>query len=622
MLALTQREVAIGLRRRLTIAFTCALLGMVWLTGSLWYLQVVKGEELLELAKNNRIRIQRVPATRGRIVDRYGRVLVDSRPAFSAVLVREDAGDLVTTVNNVARLLGQSAEEAEALIASAKQQPRFASVTFKRELSWEEIVALETHQLEIPGVTVEVTPRRSYPLEHQLAHLLGYVGEVNREDVERDRTYRPGDLIGKSGLERHFEAALRGVDGGEQVEVNAVGRHLRVLRAVAEQPGNTVRLTIDLDLQLAAAQALGERDGSVVAIDPRNGDIVAFVNYPSFDPNVFARGISHDEWRQLQEDEHRPLTNRAMQGQYPPGSAFKIPVAAAALEEGIVNPFTRIYCPGGYQFGDRYFRCWHRGGHGSMTLRDALVHSCDVFFYQVAQRLGVDTIARYARAFGFGSTTGIGFGAESPGIIPDQEWKRRRLGQPWYAGETLSVAIGQGYVSSTPMQLANLAAVTAVGELKRPSFVMQIENPDGDIVERFAPEVLGRLEMKESTLALIREALRDVVHSREGTGRRALLEGIETAGKTLTSQVVRLSKQQTPSGEIPWRFRDHAGFVAFAPVEAPELAVAVLVEHAEAGGGKTAAPIARDVFAAYFELKQKRLGAAYAQSGSPADRPL
>lgn len=622
MLSLNQREVPLGLRRRFAGLFVATLAGLLWLTGSLWYLQILQGEKLHELAKNNRIRLQRVPATRGLIVDRYGRILVDSRPAFSAVLVREDTNDLVATVHNTARLLGLGSEEAAAWADSANQQPRFAPITLKRDLSWDEVVTLETNQLAIPGVSVAVAPRRSYPLAEQLAHVLGYVGEVNRDDIERDRSYRPGDLIGKTGLERHFEAALRGVDGGEQVEVNAVGRHLRVLRSVPEQPGRTVRLTIDLDLQLAAAAALGQRDGSIVALDPRNGDVLAYVNHPSFDPNLFARGISHDEWKALQEDEHRPLTNRGLQGQYPPGSAFKIPVAAAALEEGIVNPFTRIFCPGGYKFGDRYFHCWHRGGHGSMTLHDAIVHSCDVFFYQVAQRLGVDTIARYARNFGFGAASGVGFGAESAGIIPDQEWKRRRFGQPWYAGETLSVAIGQGYVTSTPMQLANLAAVTAVGELMRPTFVMQVEDSDGDVVERFAPETIRRLEMRDSTLALLRDALRDVVHSQQGTGRRALLEGVATAGKTLTSQVVRLSKQQTASGEIPWRFRDHAGFVAYAPVDSPELAVAVLVEHAEAGGGKIAAPIARDVFAAYFELKQERQGDAYAQSGPPADRPL
>ena len=622
MVPLSQREAPYGLRRRLSAAFALTLMGFVVLGGRLWFLQVLHGDEMHELARSNRIRLHRVPATRGRIVDRYGRVLVDSRPAFSAVLVREDATDLESTVGNVAQFLGQTSEEVHELLATAKARPRFAEITIKRDLSWEEVVALETHQLDMPGVRVEVTPRRSYPLAGQLAHLLGYVGEVSPEDIERDDRYRPADLIGKSGLERFFESELRGIDGGEQVEVNAVGRQLQVLRSVPEQPGNTVRLTIDLDLQQAAAVALGARDGAVVAVDPRNGEVLAFVNHPSFDPNVFARGIKVKEWRALIEDEHHPLTNRGLQGQYPPGSAFKIAVAAAALEEGIVNPFTRIYCPGGYKFGDRYFRCWHRGGHGSMTLHDAIVHSCDVFFYQAAQRLGIDTIARYARAFGYGVHSGLEFGSESPGTIPDQEWKRRRFNQPWYAGETLSAAIGQGYVTATPLQMANMAAAVAVGERLRPHFVMQIEEPDGELVRRFEPEVIQEMELKDSTLALLRESMHDVVHDREGTGRRAQLEGVAIAGKTLTSQVVRLKKQGQDPSEIERRHRDHAGFVAYAPADAPELAIAVLVEHADGGGGKIAAPIARDVFAAYFELKQERLGATYAQSRPSADRPL
>ncbi len=622
MVPISQREAPYGLRRRLVVAFGMTLCGFFLLAGRLWFLQVLHGDEMQELARSNRIRLHRVPATRGRIVDRYGRVLVDSRPAFSAVLVREDSPDLETTVGTVARYLGQTPEEVHELLETAKARPRFAEVPLKRDLEWEEVVALETHQLDVPGVSVEVTPRRSYPLAGQLAHLLGYVGEVSPEDILRDKSYRPADLIGKSGLERYFEEELRGVDGGEQVEVNAVGRQLRVLRSVPEQPGNTVRLTIDLDLQQAAAEALGERDGSVVVVDPRNGEVLAFVNYPSFDPNVFARGIKSKEWRELLEDEHHPLTNRGLQGQYPPGSAFKIAVAAAALEEGIVNPFTRIYCPGGYKFGDRYFRCWHRGGHGSMNLHDAIVHSCDVYFYQVAQRLGIDTIARYARDFGYGVHSGLEFGSESAGTIPDQAWKRRRFGQPWYAGETLSAAIGQGYVTATPLQMANMAGAVAVGERMRPHFVMQIEKPDGELVRRFEPEVVGDMQLKASTIALLRESMHDVVNDREGTGKKAYLDGIAVAGKTLTSQVVRLKKQGQAASEIPWRHRDHAGFVAYAPADAPEIAMAVLVEHADGGGGKVAAPIARDIFAAYFELKQERLGATYAQSRSSTDRPL
>lgn len=623
MVPLNQREVPQGLRRRLAVAFALVLVGFGVLLGRLWFLQVLHGEEMLAKAKSNRIRLHRVPATRGNVIDRFGRILVDSRPAFRAVLVREDAGDLETTVENLSQILGQSPAEVHELVEKAKLRPPFHEITVKDDLTWEELVALETHQLDVPGVSVQVNPRRNYPLGAQLAHLLGYVGEVGPADIERDKRYKPGDLIGKTGLERHFEHELRGVDGGEQVEKNNVGRQLRVLRSVPEQPGNTIRLTIDLDLQTAASEALGERDGSIVAIDPRNGEVLAFVNYPSFDPNLFARGIKHDEWRALLADEHHPLTNRGLQGQYPPGSAFKVPVAAAALEEGIVTPFTRIYCPGGYQFGDRYFRCWHRGGHGSMTLHDAIVHSCDVFFYQVAQRLGIESIARYARAFGLGRRSGLPFGSESAGIIPDRQWKWDRFGQPWYAGETLSVAIGQGYVTSTPLQLANMIATMAVGVGMKPHFVMQVEQRDGEVVHRQQPERIRELELRDSTVTLIRQALRDVVGDREGTGKLAAVDGVEVAGKTLTSQVIRMTRLKLDEdGKIPWKHRDHAGFVAYAPVEDPEIAVAVMVEHAEAGGGKTAAPVAGELMSAFFQLKKQRLRVDYAQSGSPTDRPL
>lgn len=622
MIPLSQRDVPNGLRRRLAGALVVALLGFGLLATRLWYLQVLQGPELQEMAKSNRIRLHRVPATRGRVVDRFGRVLVDSRPAFSAVLVPEDAGDLETTVETLAQFLDQTPADVHAVLEKAKARPRFAEIVVKRELTWAEVVALETHQLDVPGVSVEVTPRRSYPLGDQLAHLLGYVGEVNPDDLARDKSYRAGDLIGKSGLEKFFEQDLRGQDGGQQVEVNAVGRQLRVLRSVPEKPGHTVRLTIDLDLQAAASAALGQRDGAVIALDPRNGEILAFANYPSYDPNLFARGIKHEEWRSLVDDEHHPLTNRGLQGNYPPGSAFKIPVAAAALEEGIVNPFTRIYCPGGYKFGDRYFRCWHRGGHGSMTLHDALVHSCDVFFYQIAQRLGIDTIARYARAFGFGAKSGMPFVNESPGVIPDREWKMARFGQPWYAGETLSAAIGQGYVSSTPLQLASMIAAAAVGVRAQPQFVMQVEHVDGEVARRFEPQFSNDLKLRESTISLIREGLRDVVNSREGTGKSAKIEGFEVAGKTLTSQVVRLRKARYNVHETPWKYRDHAGFVAYAPADAPEIAVAVIVEHAEAGGGKVAAPVARDIMTAYLELKEQREGDKYAKSRSALDHAL
>jgi len=615
---LTQREVPLKLRRRLGIAVGLALLCLLLLLARLWNLQILHGDDMRTLSENNRIRLHRVQATRGTVVDRYGRVLIDSRPSFDAVLVPEDARNVEVTIENLAQLLNQSAADMHALLNQTSTRPPFEEITVKRDLSWDDVVAIETHQLDLAGVSLQITPRRSYPLETKLAHLLGYVGEASPKDLAADSRYRMGDLIGKIGLEKRWESALRGVDGGQQIEVDAVGRKLQVLREVEEVPGATVKLTINLDLQDAASQALGDNDGSIVAIDPNTGEILAFVDHPSFDPNVFARGVHADEWRGLLTDKHHPLNNRAIQGQYPPGSTFKIIVATAALEEGVINPFTRIHCPGGLQFGNHYFRCWKKGGHGSVNLHEALVQSCDVFFYQVAQRLGIDVIAQYARAFGLGMPTGIDLEHEKAGTIPDSAWKRKRFKQPWYAGETLSAGIGQGYVTATPLQMANAIATAAVGKRYRPHFVRQIETPEGEVIHSEQPEMLGELKVRATTLREVRDGLRDVVNTDRGTGKKARIAGFEVAGKTGTSQVVKLGKERLKAAQIPWQHRDHAWFVAFAPVDAPEIAVAAIVEHADGGGGAVAAPVVRAVIQKYVELKTQRGGSKYAQNRSPA----
>jgi len=620
VIPLAQREVPQRLRYRLTAALGTALLCFLLLLARLWDLQILRGDEMRTLSENNRIRLHRVQATRGTVIDRYGRVLVDSRPSFDAVLVPEDTRNLELAVENLAQLLGQSTAEMHTLLRQQNTRPPFEGITVKRDLSWDEVVALETHQLDLPGVSLQITPRRSYPLETKLAHLLGYVGDASPQDLVADPRSRMGDLVGKAGLEKRWELFLRGVDGGQQVEVDAVGRKLRVLREVEEVPGDTVRLTIDLDLQEAAAHALGDHDGSLVALDPNTGEILALVNSPAFDPNTFARGIRPPEWRALLADKHRPLNNRAVHGQYPPGSTFKIVVATAALEEGIINPFTRISCPGGLQFGNHYFRCWKKGGHGAMNLHEALVQSCDVFFYQLAQRLGIDVIARYARAFGLGMPTGVDLEHEKAGTIPDTKWKRRRFQQPWYAGETLSAAIGQGYVTATPLQMANLIATEAVGKRFRPHFVMRVETPDGEIVHAETPDQIGTLTVRPTTLMQVREALRDVVNTDRGTGKKARLKDVEVAGKSGTSQVVKMGKERLKPMQLQWQQRDHAWFVAYAPAEAPEIAVACLVEHAEGGGGAVAAPIVHDVIQAFFQLKKDRESGKYAQDRSTTDR--
>ena len=614
MVPLTQREVPYPLRRRVALALGIGLVCFVLLLARLWDLQILHGDEMRTLSENNRIRLHRLQATRGTVLDRFGRVLVDSRPAFDAVLVPEDARNVSLTLENLSQFFHQNAADMHALLTQAASRPPFEEIAVKRDLSWDEIVALETHQLDLPGVSLQITSRRSYPLGDELAHLLGYVGEASQLDLTADPRNRMGDLIGKVGLEKRLESYLRGVDGGQQIEVDAVGRKLRVLREVDEVPGDTVRLTIDRDLQEAAWQAMGDHAGSVVALVPSTGEILAMVNRPSYDPNIFARGIHRDEWRALLTDKHRLLNNRAVQGQYPPGSTFKIIVATAALEEGIINPFTRLHCGGGLQFGNHYFRCWKKGGHGSLNVHEALVQSCDVFFYQVAQRLGIDTIARYARAYGLGMPTGIDLEHEKPGTIPDTAWKRRRFKQPWYAGETLSAGIGQGYITTTPLQMAEVISTLAVGKRFRPQYVKQIETLDGDIVKKETPEQIATLKVRPTTLMQVREGLRDVVNAPNGTGKNARLNGILVAGKTGTSQVVRMGKERVKSKQLPWQERDHAWFVAYAPFDAPEIAVATLVEHAEGGGGAVAAPIAKQVLQTYFDLKKAREGASYAQN--------
>ena len=597
----SRREVPNELRRRLAfaLALVAALFSLTF--ARLWHMQVSGGEEYRSLSEHNRIRLRRVRATRGTILDRNGNLVVDNRPSFDLVLVPEDAHDVPATIASLSRLLGPEIGDLSAIVAAARNRPPFEDVILIRDLDWERIVKIETHQFELPGVSVQVGPRRTYPFGQMAAHLLGYVGEVSQQEREARHGYHLGDLIGKTGAERYWEDYLRGVDGGQQVEVDAVGRKLRVLSEVDETPGNSLVLTIDRDLQQAAEQAMEGQDGSVVALDVRTGEILAMVSRPAFDPNVFARGIRLAEWKALVDDRKRPLNNKSVQGTYPPGSTYKVVMAAAALEEGVVTPFTTLHCGGGLYFGNRTFRCWRPQGHGAVNVHEALVQSCDVFFYQVGQRLGVDTIAEYSHRFGLGAPTGIALEHESSGTIPSSEWKRQRFGEPWYPGETLSIAIGQGYVTTTPLQMASVMATVANGGVVyRPKFVKRVEGTDGTALLEEAPEVVRDVGFKKSTLLQIREALSDVVNSKRGTGSNARLHGIEVGGKTGTAQASRAGGDKSSQKGWSREKRDHAWFIAFAPVDNPEIALVVLAEHSGQHGGTAAAPIARKVLARYF----------------------
>jgi penicillin-binding protein 2 len=602
------RDVPPELQARMAVAVGVVFVAFALVGARLWYLQVQRGSEMRLLSENNRIRLVRVPAARGVVYDRNGEILIDNRPSFDVVFVPEDARDQRHQVlRNLAGYLG----EEEAVLHQAVRAPTikrlsYEGIVLRRDVDWQGVVALESHQLDLPGVSLQVGPKRYYPFGPLAAHLLGYVGQVSEGELAEGASgYRPGDLLGKAGLEKAWDTELRGVPGGEQVEVDALGRRMRQLEQVADLPGSTLTLTIDRDLQQAADRALGPQDGAIVALDPRNGEVLAMVSHPAYDPNLFARGIRRAEWRSLVQDRKHPLANRAVQGQFPPGSTFKVAVATGALEEGVVTPFTGVTCTGGIPFGNHFFRCWKHGGHGGVNLHRAVVESCDVFFYQVGRRLGVDGIAEYARRLGLGLPTGIRLEHEKAGTIPDTQWKRQRFNQPWFEGETLSVAIGQGYVTATPLQMANLAATIGNGGTRyRPYYVKRVEAADGTLRAEFQPEVLGEARLKKSTLSQIRSAMRDVVMTEEGTGKKARIVGIDVAGKTGTSQVVKMGGDRNRANRGSHVTRDHAWFIGFAPADAPEIAIACIVEHAGAGGGAVAAPVVQQVLTHYFTRTQ------------------
>jgi penicillin-binding protein 2 len=588
----------------------------------LYYLQIIKHHELAELADRNRIRIQRVPALRGLVYDIHHRPLVDTRPSFDAVMVPEDAPDLGRTVNRLEQLLGEDGAAKKLEDAEEQGRPEFEPVTVEERLNWQQVVALETHQLELPGVSLQVNPQRHYIYDSLAAHLLGYVGEVTTRDLARLPDYRMGDEIGKFGLEQSWEGILRGDSGGREIEVDAIGRRLRLLREIPEKPGSSIRLTIDLDLQRVAEDALGDRGGAVVALDPNTGYILALASHPSFDPNVFANGITSAEWRTLTSDPAHPLQDRAIQGTYPPGSTFKIVDSIAALSDHTLTPKTAYFCPGGMYFGGREYRCWRKRGHGTISLHRAIVESCDVFFYNVGEHLGIDRLAAWAHALGLGKKTGIELDNERSGLIPSTQWKWRRFRERWYPAETLSVAIGQGYVAITPLQLAELAAeIGNGGILYQPQFVKEIDSFDGTPIKVFPPVIHSRVQIDPKVLELVRSGMIGVVNARDGTAHGARLNDVIVAGKTGTAQVIKEAQGvRVKENAGPERYRDHAWFMAFAPADHPRIAVACIVEHG-GHGGSSAGPVVKAVMQEFF-MKNPPQGASPGQltqrTGNPS----
>jgi penicillin-binding protein 2 len=597
------------------------VLGIV--AGRLYYLQIIKHRDLAEMADRNRIRILRLPALRGLVFDRRHRPLVDTKPSFEAAIVPEDSPNLPATIAHLQKLLGVDGLQKKIDDADDQGRPDFEPVIVAEHLEWPQVVALESHQLELPGVNLQVSPQRHYLYGSLAAHLLGYVGEVSLKDLDRLPDYRMGDEIGKFGLERSLESTLRGAAGGQEIEVDAVGRRLRLLREIPERPGDSIVMTIDLDLQRTAEAAIGDRAGALVAVDPNTGYILAMASKPAFDPNIFAEGVSSSAWRELATDPNHPLENRAIQGTYPPGSTFKIVDSIAALMDRSISPDTSFFCPGGIWFGNREYRCWRKQGHGHIELHRAIVESCDVFFYEVGERLGVDRIAAWAHALGLGRKSGIELNNERAGVIPSTEWKERRFRQRWYPAETLSVAIGQGYVAVTPLQLAMMTATIANGgTLYQPQFVREVDALDGSVVKQYPPIVRGELHIDPQVLDEVRAGMIGVVNAPDGTAHAARLDNIVVAGKTGTAQVVKEAQGvRVKENALPMKYRDHGWFIAFAPADHPKIAIACIIEHS-GHGGSSAGPVVKQVMEKYFELYPPQNARPLAPAKSEHVEPL
>ena len=576
-------------RRRVLVLAGVAAVAFVGLLGQLWYLQVLEGGKLQEMSERNRIRVRPVAAPRGILFDRNGLALVDNRPAFTLSLIPREIDDRDTVMARLSVLLKIPMRELEEALERVPPDS-FRPVRVRRGLTLEEVTKVEERKLELSGVVVEVEPERVYPTSTFAAHLLGYVREVSDDQMKQGR-YRRGDMIGQSGLERLLDEHLRGRDGGERIEVDALGRPVQVMRREEPDPGAQVITTVDRRIQEAAERAMVGRSGAVIVMDPRNGDVLAMTSSPAFELDRLTGNLDKEEWLKVIRDPLTPLMNRALQSQYAPGSVFKVVVAAAGLQEGSLTPMDRIYCNGEFHLGNWTFKDWKEGGHGHVDTRTALIHSCNIFFYQAGLKVGPAAIARYSEAFGLGSPSGIDLGGEKAGLVPFLDGRRRIDGRKWQAGDTVNMSIGQGQVLVTPMQVARMmSAVANGGVLWRPRLVQRVERVDGSLAYSSSSKMTGRVDLSPIVWAFLRQALSGVVNE-GGTGGAARIPGVEVAGKTGTAQSV--NKSDSAKGQ------DHAWFASFAPAQDPEVVVVVLVERG-GKGGQVAAPIARQIYQAIF----------------------
>jgi len=588
-------------KRLYYLSIAAAALFAIILT-RLWFLQFIDVDRLKKMSENNRLRFIPVAASRGALLDRNGKVIVNNTPSFSLAVIPNEVADKEYLLDNVARILNMDRSELLTKWEKGKGRAKYFPTVLASGISRDQVEYFEENSLRLNGLEIEVKPVREYPEVTLASHLLGYIAEVSENELAMQEfaSYNSGDYIGKNGIERSYEKYLHGADGGRQIEVDARGRYLRTLSETLPVPGQSLMLTIDIDLQRTTEKALGDKAAAVVALDVNSGEILSFASSPGFDPALFTQRMPPEQWKAYLEDKRRPLENKALKGQYPPGSTFKVITAIAGLAEGLIDERTSVTCNGEYKLGNRTFHCWNRKGHGSVNLRGALKASCDVYFYQLGERLGVDRIALYAKKFGFGEPLGVGLENEKSGFVPTTAWKEKKTGTKWFTGETLSVSIGQGYLTATPLQLAAMTAGLATnGKIFRPHLVKKIMDREGKTVQEFSPEILKDIDLKPEHYRLVKEGLLAVVNESGGTGAASRLYEVKVAGKTGTSQVVKLKEKKAAAA---YEHRDHALFVAFAPYDKPEIAVAVVVEHGEHGGG-AAAPVAGQVLRKYFEIK-------------------
>lgn len=571
------------------------------LIARMYQLQILDSDQYQMLAEENRIDMRLLSPLRGRIVDRSGAELARNRITYRAMLIPEQASDVPATLERLKSYISLSDQRIEHILKQVARSRSFLPVTVSRNLSWEEFARVNTHMTDLPGIQPDAGHSRFYPYPRDFALLVGYVGPVTEKELEnlpRDPMFLLPDFrIGKRGLERILDNDLRGAAGSRRVEVNALGREIRELARDDGVPGRDLPLTVDRDLQRFAMERLGEQSAGAVVVNVHSGEIVTLASAPGFDPNDFNFGISHENWLGLLNDPRKPLLNKAVQGQFPPGSTFKMIVAMAALEAGVVDTNHTVFCSGKTKLGNATFHCWKRGGHGTVNMLSAIEQSCDTYFYDISRRVGIDRIADMAKRFGLGEAYGLELDGENPGLVPTKLWKKNRMGVPWQEGETLIAGIGQGYLLATPLQLAVMTARIANGGYAVKPNLLVSKAPQ---VAR-AGEAFKSLGVSSRSINLMKRGMTAVTQGARGTARGSRLrgEGMSMAGKTGTAQVRRISKAERDTGVIdnkdkPWVERDHSLFVGYGPVEDPAYAIAVVVEHG-GSGSRVAAPIARDI---------------------------